>query len=110
MTDEFDSFLTRSLGVPQRDPDRAFVARVEVRIALEECIRARQSAGLRALAMQVAALFAVAAGLWWLARSADVAQLTAQSPALTLAALVGVFALLVALLSSRERPVMLNGG
>ena len=40
MADEFDAFLAVALAPEQREPDRAFVARVQAGIRLDEQLRA----------------------------------------------------------------------
>jgi hypothetical protein len=70
MADAFEQFLSDSLAPAERLPDRRFVAGVQARIILEDRLARdrRQLAG--SLLMQVAALLAVAAGVWVLGSAA----------------------------------------
>jgi hypothetical protein len=101
MADDFDRFIASALAPPERAPDRQFVARVQAVVALEGRLAAQRRLLLPELLKQLAALSAVAAALWWIARAAPVASRFAESPALLLAILLAAFGLLVALFSSR---------
>lgn len=79
MTDEFDRFLAEALAAPEREPDRMIVRSVQARIAFEQRLAARRAVELRRLAIQVAGVAAVAAGVLWLARSPTIARFTANS-------------------------------
>ena len=106
MADEFDRFLVRSLALPERDPDRDFVRRVQLRIALERRLAAERSAVLRGLAVQVAALAALAGGMLLIARAPAVADFAADFPAVALAGLLAGFGLWIfvaAAPATRER-------
>jgi hypothetical protein len=103
MSDDFDAFLADQLAPPERRPDRRFIAAVQARIAMEERFRQQRRALWANLASQLAALGAVATGIWWLSRAAPVANWTGQFPATTLAMLVAGFALAVGLFS-RQPP------
>jgi hypothetical protein len=105
MADDFDRFLAQALAPPERMPDRRFVAGVQARIALEERLAAERTALIRALAAQLAALLAVAAGLWVIGRAAPVARLVSASPSLALMVMLGAFACLVLLFAQGDGPI-----
>lgn len=105
MADDFDRFLSEALAPPARDPDRAFVRRVQARVALEERLRSEQADQLRRLALQLVALAAVAVGLLWLTKAPDIAAFASDSPATALAAFLAGFTFLVALLAFAASPV-----
>ena len=94
---DFDRFLEAALAPPERLPDRRFVAGVQARIALEDRLARERAALIGALAKQLAALLAVAGGLWVLGRAAPVASFGAQSPAVALLVLIGAFGCAAAL-------------
>ena len=102
MTDEFDDFLARKLAPPGRDPDRAFVRRVQTRITLDQRLVAERSALLRGLAMKLGALAVLATGLLMLARAPALADLATDFPAVALAGVLAGFGLLVALLAAGD--------
>jgi cell division protein FtsX len=111
MADEFERFLASSLAPPERLPDRRFVAAVHVRIELEHQLKQQRNELAASLGYQLIALFAVTAGVWWIARAAPIAAWLSEFPAVAFAVLLVAFALLVALIS-RSRFValtMLNG-
>jgi hypothetical protein len=111
MADEFDQFLASSLAPPKCGPDRRFVAAVQVRIEVEHQLQRQRHQLFASLGYQLIALFAVAAGVWWLARSASIAAWLAEFPAVAFAGLLVAFALLVALLSrSRFAALMILNG
>jgi hypothetical protein len=97
MDKDFDRFLDAALAPPERLPDRRFVAGVQTRIALDDRLARERAALIGALVKQLAALLAVAADLWMLGRAAPVASFGAQSPAVALLVLLGVFGCAVAL-------------
>lgn len=97
MADEFDRFLEAALAPPERVPDRRFVAGVQARIALDERLARERGALIGALLKQLAALLAVAAGLWVLGFAAPVDRFVAQSPAVALLVLIGAFGCAAAL-------------
>ena len=101
MTDKFDRHLRVALTAPDRLPDRRFVLRVQAAIALEERLARERVSLVRELAKQIVAVGAVAAGIWWVSRSAPVAAWLAHSPAVALAILLTGFAFLVAILGRR---------
>lgn len=101
MTDEaFESFLREALAPPEREPDRAFTARVRAQVLLEERLRGERVASLRQLAFEIVGVLAVAAGLLWLARSPEVAEFVGESPAIALAAMLAAFMLLIAVMAA----------
>jgi hypothetical protein len=100
MADEFDRFLERALAPDERDPDRQFVARVQARIALEQQFAAQRRSLVAEFLRQLAAVAAIAAALWWIARAAPINSPSSGSPALALAVLLTAFGLLVALFSA----------
>jgi uncharacterized membrane protein HdeD (DUF308 family) len=101
MADEFDRFLGQSLAPPERLPDRRFVASVQARIALEQRLHRQRRQLLAGFFSQLAALAAVTAGIWVLARAQPLAEWFAASPPLGLAVLIVGFALAIALFSRR---------
>lgn len=111
MTDEFERFLASSLAPPDRLPDRSFVAAVHVRIEVERLLKRQRCQLAASLGSQLIALFAVAAGVWWLARAAPIAALLSQFSTVALLVLLIAFGLLVALLArSRSGPLMILNG
>jgi hypothetical protein len=101
MSDPFDDFLGKALAPPERDPDRAFVARVHARVLLHEAIRAQRQSALQRLSLQLIALLAVVAAFVLLSQSPDVAAFVAESPAIVLTFLIALFSMLIALFASR---------
>ena len=113
MSDRFDDFLARELAPPGRDPDRAFVARVQARIRLEERLEAERSGLLSALLIQILGIAAIAAALWWLSRSPAIESFAGESPAVLLLVLLAAFSFVIALFASRpgsERKVRTFNG
>ena len=102
--DEFDDFLATALAPPERDEDHMFVARVQQRIRIDDALRAARAATLQRLAVEIAALAAVAAALIWFAGSADASAIAAESPAPVLAGLIGLFMSLVWLMAAGAVP------
>jgi hypothetical protein len=105
MADEFDAFLANALAPAEREPDRRFVMQVQARIVLDDSLRAQRRALLSGLALQVAGLLAVAAGLIWTSRSPAVSRFAAESPALVLAIMLALFSLLLILFSSGREEI-----
>ena len=103
MADDFDRFLASALAPPQREPDRAFVGRIQAQLALEEHFAAERRSVARELIQQLIALLSVGAGAWWLGKSAPVAGWAAESPALALATLAAAFMFLVVMFTVRPR-------
>jgi hypothetical protein len=101
MSDPFDDFVGKALAPPERDPDRAFVARVHARVLLHEAIRAQRQGALQRLSLQLIALIAVVAAFVLLSQSPDVAAFVAESPAIVLTFLIALFSMLIALFASR---------
>ena len=99
--DRFDSFLASALAPEPRQPDRAFVARVQARIALDEQMAAERRRSLAHFAGQLLALGAVAAAIACLGRAAPVASFFAAAPGVLVLLLAFLF--LVVLLSPRPR-------
>jgi hypothetical protein len=99
MSDAFERFLADSLGPPERLPDRRFVAAVQAPIILEDQLARERRRLAASLLMQVAALLAVAAGLWVLGMAAPVAEWSAEFPGGALIILLVGFGLLVATFS-----------
>jgi hypothetical protein len=108
VSDEFDRFLAAALAPQERESDRRFLARVQTAIVIEERLAAQRSSLMRDLALQLVAVAAIAAALWWLGRAAPVASWFGESPALGLAILMAMFACVIVLLSggSRNRQVL----
>ncbi|NUT01588.1 MAG: hypothetical protein HOP96_11495 [Sphingomonas sp.] len=101
MTDAFDDFLAQALDPAGREPDRAFVARVQARIRLEERIALERRSLLSGLAVQVLGIGVIAAALWWLSRSPAIASFASESPAVLLVALLAAFSFVIVLFASR---------
>jgi len=99
MADSFEQFLAESLAPAERLPDRRFVAGVQARIILEDQLASERWRLAGSLLMQVAALLAVAAGVWVLGSAAPVAEWSAEFPGGALLVLVVGFGLLVAMFS-----------
>ena len=99
MPDEFDDFLAQALAPPDRDPDRAFVSRVQARIRIEERLEAERRGLLSLVPLHLIGIASIAAGLSWLVRSPAIAQSVGQSPAVLLVILLAAF-IFVALLFS----------
>jgi len=97
MADDFELYLAEALTPEEREPDRAFVRRVQAQLALDQRFRTERQAILRQLGVQAAGIGAVAGGLLWLARAAPVAAFVADSPAVALAGMLTSFALLALL-------------
>ena len=102
MAEPFDRFLADALAPEAREPDRKFVAQVQARIALEERLAAARRSILYALGTGIAGVLAVAAGLLWLAQSVAVTRFFAESPGVSVSALLAGFALLLVLFSSGQ--------
>lgn len=98
MTDEFERFLAAALSPAEREPDLAFVRRVQARIALDERLAAERRAMLSALALKSVAIAVFAAALAWFGRSPAVGELAADAPAILLAILLAGFSFLLLLL------------
>ena len=99
MADSFEQFLSDSLAPAERLPDRRFVAGVQARIALEDQLGRERRRLAASLLMQVAALLAVAAGVWVLGSAPPVVEWSAESPGGALVILLVGFGLLVAMFS-----------
>lgn len=99
--DDFDAFLARTLAPPEREEDRAFVARVQQRIRIDAALRSARAATFQRMSVEIMALAAVAAALVWFAGSADASAIAAESPAPVLAGLIGLFMSLVWLMAPR---------
>ena len=105
MDDAFDEFLRASLTPTSRPADRAFVAKVQSRIRLEERWRDYRRASLKQLAWEMVALLAVAAAIITASRVPAVKGLFPQSPAVALAIAIFLFGLfLVPLLRRAGSP------
>lgn len=102
MSDEFDDFLARTLGPSEREPDRAFVTRVQSQIRLDEQLRAERRNMLSALSIQVIGIAAIAAAIFWLLQSPQIASFAAESPAILLATLLAAFSFVVLLFSTGQ--------
>jgi apolipoprotein N-acyltransferase len=103
MADEFEIFLAASVAPDERGPDRRFVAAVQSRIVIEERFAQQRRELVRGFVAQLSALLAVAAGLWWIGRSAVVEDWLTVAPGMGLALLLPAFALAVALFSRVSR-------
>ena len=103
MADAFDQFLEASLSPPERLPDRRFVAGVQARIMLEDQLARERHWLVASLAMQLAALVAVAAAIWVIGSAAPVAEWIAESPGFGLIVVIAAFGFAVAMFSRSER-------
>lgn len=103
MAEDFDRLLASALTPPERIPDRRFVAGVQARIALEEQLAQDRRSVWTAFWKQFLGVGAVAAGLGVVSRTAPVAGLAEEFPALALASLLAAFAF-VLLVVSRASP------
>ena len=104
MADEFDEFLARALRPPSRGADRIFVARVQSQIRLDEQLRAERRHMLSRLAIQLLGIVAIAASVFWMLRSPEIASFAAESPAILLTALLAAFSFAVLLFSTGPSP------
>jgi hypothetical protein len=102
MGDDFDRLLATALTPPERQPDRPFVARVALRVRLEEQLTKQRRAVVGRLIKQLCAVAAVGASVWWFSQATAVADWLARSPAIGLAILLAGFGLLVAVIGSDE--------
>ncbi|HEY1144107.1 MAG TPA: hypothetical protein VGE68_08750 [Sphingomicrobium sp.] len=101
MNDEFDDFLRSALAPRDREPDRAFVARVQARILLDEAFQAQRRGLIQRFGLQLLAVIAIATAFLLLSRSPQIAEFVAESPAVALVALIALFSLLIGLFTSR---------
>ena len=104
MADDFDGLLSTALAPSERQPDRAFVTRVQATIALEERLAAERKFLVGSFVRQVVALAAVALAAWWIAGAAPVSSWIAESRAAGLAILLVGFAFVVGLIAIRTGP------
>lgn len=100
MADEFDAFLAAGLAPEEREPDRAFVARVQAGIRLDEQLRAERRGMVGALAVQFLGVVAIAAAIVWLLRAPEIGVLASESPAFLLLILLIAFSFVIMLFSS----------
>ncbi len=98
MTDAFERSLAAMLAPPEREPDRAFVLRVNTNIALAQRLEAQRSALVRGLLGQFAAVAAMAAAVMLVGQSPAVARFAAESGPEMLLALLVSFSFLAVLL------------
>ena len=104
MADEFDNFLAQALGPTEGEADRVFVARVQSQIRLDEQLRSERRGMLSMLAIQVLGIAAIAAAVFWLLRSPEIAAFAAESPAILLMMLLAAFSFAVLLFSTGSSP------
>jgi hypothetical protein len=97
---DFDQFLRESLGPEERDPDRAFVARVQAQVRHDAQLSARKRAIGRRLLRDLVGIAAIAAALVVLAESPAVTELASHSPEILVAGLLVAFGCVVALFST----------
>ena len=100
MADEFDAFLAEGLALEEREPDRAFVARVQAGIRLDEQLRAEQRGVVATLAVQFLGVAAIAAAIVWLLRAPGIGAFASESPAFLLLILLVAFSFVILLFSS----------
>ena len=104
MADEFDAFLAAGLAPEEREPDRAFVARVQAGIRLDEQLRAERRGMVGALAVQFLGVVAIAAAIVWLLRAPEIGAFASESPAFLLLILLVAFSFVIILFSSGASP------
>lgn len=102
MADDFDRFIAAGLAPAERAADRQFVARVQIRIALEERLAAQRRLLVADLVKQLFGLMSLALAAAWIAQAAPIAGWFADSPAAGLAVLLAAFASLVVLFTRRS--------
>jgi hypothetical protein len=100
MADQFDDFLVQALGPPERRADRVFVARVQSQIRLDEQLRTERRGMLSMIAIQMLGIAAIAAAVFLLLRSPEIAAFAAESPAILLTMLLAAFSFAVLLFST----------
>lgn len=100
MADEFDAFLAKGLAPEEREPDRAFVARVQAGIRLDEQLRAERRTMVATLAVQFLGVAAIAAAIVWLLRAPEIGAFATESPAFLLLILLVAFSFVIVLFSS----------
>ena len=104
MNKSFDDFLKQSLAIPVGAPDRAFVVRVQARIALDEHWRVRRRDAVRQLTLEIVAVGAIAGALVWVSRAAAVSDFIALFPAAALCVMLSAFGLLILPLTRLSSP------
>lgn len=100
MADEFDTFLAEALTPEEREPDLAFVARVQAGIRLNEHLRAERRSMVSTLAIQFVGIAAIAAAIVWFLRSPEIGGFASESPAVLLLILLVAFSFVILLFSS----------
>ena len=100
MADEFDAILAGALAPEEREPDRAFVARVQAGVRLDEQLRAERRGMLATLAVQFLGIAAIAAAIVWLLRAPGIGMFASESPAFLLLVLLVAFSFVIMLFSS----------
>ena len=100
MADEFDAFLAAGLAPEEREPDRAFIARVQAGIRLDEQLRAERGGMVATLAVQFLGVAAIAAAIVWLLRAPEIGAFASESPAFLLLMLIVAFSFMIVLFSS----------
>jgi hypothetical protein len=104
MADQFNEFLARTLSPADREPDRAFVERIQSLIRLDEQLCAERRSMVSMLSIQVLGVAVIAAAVFWLLRSPEIAAFATESPAILLATLLAVFSFVVLLFSTEPSP------
>ena len=100
MADEFDAFLAAGLAPEEREPDRAFVTRVQAGIRLDEQLRAERRGMVATLAVQFLGVAAITAAIVWLLRAPEIGAFASESPAFLLLMLIVAFSFVIMLFSS----------
>lgn len=100
MADDFDAFLAAGLVPDEREPDRAFVARVQAALRLDEQLRAERRGVVATLAVQFLGVAAIAAAIVWLLRAPEIGAFAGESPAFLLLMLLVAFSFVIMLFSS----------
>ena len=100
MADEFDAYLAAGLAPDEHEPDRAFLARVQAAVRLDEQLRAERRGMVATLAIQFLGIAAIAAAIVWLLRAPEIGVLASESPAFLLLILLVAFSFVIMLFSS----------
>ena len=95
MAEAFESFLSEVLAPPTRDPDRAFVAKVQARMALEQGMEAQRRALFGKFFRDLLGIAAVAAGLIVMGGSPELLAFASESPGAVLAIVAILFSFLL---------------
>lgn len=95
MPDAFEDFLAQALAPTDREPDRAFVSRVQARIRIEKRLEAERWSLLSLVPLQIVGIATVAAAVVWLVRSPALAEYAGESPAVMLMGVLAAFTFVI---------------